>query len=88
VYNTLAVHGDEWPQGVWGMCPQFNLAFSLEEAPTFGRGSSLIRLAQSALLGPLHLTACWLPRFLRLHQELPEILDYHCPSTDLIVDFG
>jgi hypothetical protein len=23
------------------MCPQFNLAFSLEEAPTFGRGSSL-----------------------------------------------
>jgi uncharacterized protein (TIGR02266 family) len=26
---------------VWDMCPQFNLAFSLEEAPTFGRGSSL-----------------------------------------------
>jgi hypothetical protein len=24
-----------------GMCPQFNLAFSLEEALTFGRGSSL-----------------------------------------------
>ena len=24
-----------------GMCPQSNLAFSLEEAPTFGRGSSL-----------------------------------------------
>jgi hypothetical protein len=32
VYNTLPVHGDEWPQS--------NLAFSLEEAPTFGRRSS------------------------------------------------
>jgi DNA-binding CsgD family transcriptional regulator len=32
VYNTLVVHGDE--------CSQFNLAFSLEETPTFGRGSS------------------------------------------------
>ncbi len=28
-------------RGYGGMCPQFNLAFSLEEAPTFGRGSSL-----------------------------------------------
>ena len=37
-----AAHGDEWPQrGFGGMCPQFNLAFSLEEAPTFGRGSLL-----------------------------------------------
>ncbi len=29
------------PRGFGGMCPQSNLAFSLEEAPTFGRGSSL-----------------------------------------------
>jgi hypothetical protein len=27
-------------RGYGGMCPQFNLAFSLEEAQTFGRGSS------------------------------------------------
>jgi hypothetical protein len=26
-----------WPV-LWGHVPQFNLAFSLEEAPTFGRG--------------------------------------------------
>jgi hypothetical protein len=44
-----AVHGDEWPKGFGGMRPQSNLAFSLEEAPTFGRGSSLdlrIRMTQ------------------------------------------
>jgi hypothetical protein len=35
-----------------GMCPQSNLAFSLEEAPTFGRGSSLRPyLSPSAVLG-------------------------------------
>jgi hypothetical protein len=28
-------------RGFGGMCPQFNLAFSLEEAPTNCRGSSL-----------------------------------------------
>jgi hypothetical protein len=28
-------------QVIGGMCPLFNLAFSLEEAPTFGRVSSL-----------------------------------------------
>jgi hypothetical protein len=33
--------GMNGPRGFGGMCPQFNLAFSLEEAPTFGRGSSL-----------------------------------------------
>jgi hypothetical protein len=33
--------GMKGPQGFGGMCPQFNLAFSLEEAPTFGWGSSL-----------------------------------------------
>jgi hypothetical protein len=27
--------------GAWGQCPQLKLAFSFEEAPTFGRGSSL-----------------------------------------------
>jgi hypothetical protein len=27
-------------QVIGGTCPQFNLTFSLEEAPTFGRGSS------------------------------------------------
>jgi len=32
------------------MCPQFNLAFSLEEAPTFGRGSSLWLLSGSGEL--------------------------------------
>ena len=43
-----AVHGDEWPMLVWGrhpkgflgLSPQANSAFSLEEAPTCGRGSS------------------------------------------------
>lgn len=35
-----AVRGDEWPLGVWGQSPQLELAFSLEEAPTCGRGSS------------------------------------------------
>jgi hypothetical protein len=35
--------------GYGGMCPQFNLAFSLEEAPTFSRCSSLI--GKSLLLG-------------------------------------
>jgi hypothetical protein len=35
--------GMNGPRGFGGMCPQFNLAFSLEEAPTFGQGSSLIR---------------------------------------------
>jgi hypothetical protein len=29
-----------------GMCSQFILAFSLEEAPTFGRGSSLDRMSE------------------------------------------
>ena len=33
--------GMNGPRGFGGMCPQFNLAFSLEEAPTFDRGSSL-----------------------------------------------
>jgi hypothetical protein len=44
-----AVHGDEWPTRhkhggqvrFGGVGPQANAAFSLEEAPTFGRGSSL-----------------------------------------------
>jgi hypothetical protein len=33
------------------MCPQFNLAFSLEEAPTFGRGSLLHSAFQEAEVG-------------------------------------
>jgi hypothetical protein len=37
--------GMNGPRGFGGMCPQFNLAFSLEEAPTFGQGSSLIEEA-------------------------------------------
>ena len=37
-----AVHGDEWPiQGFGSVSPRSYGAFSLEEAPTFGRGSSL-----------------------------------------------
>jgi len=37
-----AVHGDEWStRGFGGVSPQSYEAFSLEEAPTFGRGSSL-----------------------------------------------
>ena len=38
----LAVHGDEWHINIWGMIPQYNEAFSLEEAPPCGRGSSLV----------------------------------------------
>ena len=50
-----ALHGDEWPMGVWGQRPKVKLAFSVssfllveeaeeaEEAPTFGRGSSLYK---------------------------------------------
>ncbi len=34
-------------RGYGGVCPQFNLAFSLEEAPTFGR-SSLLRCGGTA----------------------------------------
>jgi hypothetical protein len=30
-----AVHGDEWPQGVWGRAPPFNLAFSFEHIYMF-----------------------------------------------------
>jgi hypothetical protein len=37
-----AVHGDEWTiQGFGGVNSRSREAFSLEEAPTFGRGSSL-----------------------------------------------
>jgi hypothetical protein len=37
-----AVHGDEWPiQGFGAASPQSDEAFSLEEAPPGGRGSSL-----------------------------------------------
>jgi hypothetical protein len=34
------VVGEEWPTGVWGR--QAPRAFSLEEAPACGRGSSLV----------------------------------------------
>ena len=34
------MHRDEWPQGGREHVPPSNLAFSLEEAPAFGRGSS------------------------------------------------
>jgi len=46
-YCRQTVRGDEWP-GYGSMCPQLNLAFSLEEAPTFGLGSSqpLMRLVE------------------------------------------
>ena len=36
-----AFHEDEWPVGVWGSEPQAYEAFSKEEAPFCGRGSSL-----------------------------------------------
>ena len=36
-----AFHGDEWSVGVWGSEPQAYEAFSKEEAPPCGRGSSL-----------------------------------------------
>jgi hypothetical protein len=36
-----ALQGDEWSMLVWGREPQDFKAFSLEEAPTLGRGSSL-----------------------------------------------
>jgi len=36
-----AFHEDEWPVGVWGSEPQAYEAFSKEEAPPCGRGSSL-----------------------------------------------
>jgi len=36
-----AVHGDEWPCWFGGVSPQAYSAFSSEEAPTCGRGSSL-----------------------------------------------
>jgi len=48
VWVYIYVKKPEWPvlctgmngsRGFGGMCPQFNLAFSLEEAPTFGRDS-------------------------------------------------
>ena len=35
-----AVHGYEWHVKVWGVSPHTYEAFSLEEAPTCGRGSS------------------------------------------------
>ena len=35
-----ALLGDEWLVGVWGHSPQLKIAFSFEEAPAFGRGSS------------------------------------------------
>jgi len=39
-----ALYGDEWPKGFGGGAPIIKQAFSLEEAPTFGRGSSLVHL--------------------------------------------
>jgi hypothetical protein len=41
-----ALHGDEWSTLVWGVNPQAFKAFSLEEAPTFGRGSSLFHILE------------------------------------------
>ena len=49
----------------------------------FGRFSlrRIVYTPHSALLGALHLTPCWCPGFLK-------ILNYHCPLSNLIVDFG
>ena len=50
-----------------GMCPQFSLAFSLEEAPTFGRGSSLFRQQSLSRLLQVGMGS---------DQVLPEVLRY------------
>jgi hypothetical protein len=53
-------HYSHWPYG--GMCPQFNPAFSLEEAPNFGRGSSLNRSANDVQVNfPDPPSRCHLP---------------------------
>jgi hypothetical protein len=36
-------------RGFEGMCPQYNLTFTLEEASTFGRSSSLSKSASSGI---------------------------------------
>ena len=46
-----AFQEDEWPVGVWGSEPQAYEAFSKEEAPPCGRGSSL---KQVRILTPVY----------------------------------
>ena len=62
---SRALHGYEWPKrGSGSASPQAFMAFSSEEAPTYGRGSSLHR--ETIMPGRVRLVSKRVPRVLVL----------------------